>query len=67
MAITQAAGMEIGGPVASIADVRTFIAACEEYGVTDDTILDGYLEYRVAGIPAPAAGGASIMFVEAPQ
>jgi hypothetical protein len=67
MAITQVAGMEISGPVGTVGDVRAFLAAIGEYEVSDETIIDGYLEFRATGIPTPAGGGASIVFTESGQ
>ena len=64
MAVQQYAGMEIAGPVGTIGEVREFLAAVEQYGATDDTIVDGYLGYRATGIPTPADGGATIVFLE---
>lgn len=64
MAVQQIGGMEIAGPVGTLGEIRVFLAAVEAYGATDDTVIDGYLEYRATGMPTPADGGALLVFVE---
>lgn len=64
MAIEQFAGMQVTGPIGTVGEVREFLAAIEPYGVTDATVIDGYLEFRATGVPTPADGGATIVFVE---
>jgi hypothetical protein len=64
VSIEKLAGMQITGPISTVGEAREFLAAIEPYGVTDDTILDGYLEFRAAGTPTPVEGGATIVFDE---
>lgn len=64
MAIESMAGIQITGPIGTVGEAREFLAAIEPYGVTDDTVIDGYLEFRATGRPAPADGGALVLFVE---
>ncbi len=53
--------VQIGGPVATIAEIEQFVALVRSFGATDDTpLMNGFLAIEFVGTPTPVADGDTV-------